>query len=160
MWYIFRPQKAFDTVSHSILLNKLSYYGVRGVALKWFESYLSNRKKFVSVNGVSLDLLNVTCGVPQGSVLGPLLFLIFINDLAVVSKTLKFYLFADDTNIYFDADKLEKIENVVNTELRKVNRCLILKKLALNSEKSNFVLFYTISKLHQEVRKLKLEINS
>ena len=124
----------------------MSYYGVRGVALKWFESYLSNRKQFPSVNGVSTDLLNVTCRVPLGSVLGPLLFLIFINDLQAVSKQLKFYLFADDTNIYFDAEKLEKIEKVVNSELRKVNRWLILNKLVLNIEKSNFVLFYTISK--------------
>ena len=99
------PKKPFDPVSHSILPDKLSYYGVRGVALKWCESHPGNRKQFLTVNGVSSDLLNVT----QGSVLGPLLFLIFINDLKEVSKKLKFYLFADDTNIYFDADKLEKI---------------------------------------------------
>ena len=140
------------------MLDKLSYYHVRGVALKWFESYLSNRKQFVSVNGVSSDLLNVTCGVPQGSVLGPLLSLIFINDLPAVSKKLKFYLFADNTNIYFDADKLEKIEKVVNTELRKVNRWLILNKLAPNVEKSNFALFYTISK--PPSRNLKIKIGN
>ena len=153
-------RKAFDTVSHSILLDKLSYYGVRGVALKWFESYLSNRKQFVSVNGVSSDLLNVTCGVPKGSVLGPLLFLIFINDLPAVSKKLKSYLFADDANIYFDADKLEKIEKVVNTELRKVNRWLILNKLALNVEKPNFVLFYTNPPPPPPPRNLKIKIGN
>ena len=76
----------------------------------------------MSVNGVSSDILDMKCGVAQGSVLGPLLFLILINDLLSVSKKFKFYLFADDTNIYFDAEKLEKIEKTVNAELKKVNR--------------------------------------
>ena len=149
-------KKAFDTVNHNILLDKMEYYGVRGNALKWFQSYLENSKQFVSVNGVSSEILDVKCGVPQDSVLGPLLFLIFINDLPEVSKKLKFYLFADDTNIYFESQNLNVIEKTVNAELRKVNRWLIINKLALSVEKSNFVLFHSASRVPSITIKIKI----
>ena len=95
-------RKAFDTVNHQILLQKLDHYGIRGSALIWFESYLDNRRQYVYFNGESSDLKSISCGVPQGSVLGALLFLLYINDLPNISSLLDFYLFADDTNLYYD----------------------------------------------------------
>ena len=92
-------QKAFDTVNHDILSMKLEHYGIRGTAQDWFKSYLLDRKQYVSLNGSNSSYLNVTCGVPQGSVLCHLLFLIYINDLPLASSKLAFYLFIDDTNI-------------------------------------------------------------
>ena len=135
-------QKAFDTVNHSILLKKMEHYGVRGIALDWVTSYLSNRKQYVSVNGYTSDYLNISCGVPQGSVLGPLLFLIYINDLLNVSKLLSFYLFADYTNIYFKSNDLTHLQKIVNHELKKV-KWLDANRLALDIDKTNFVIFHS-----------------
>ena len=92
--------KAFDTVNHNILLTKLEHCGIRGLALSWFKSYLTERKQVVIVNGVTSSEKEIRCGVPQGSVLGPLLFLLYINDIYNSSKDLDFRLFADDTSIY------------------------------------------------------------
>ena len=92
-------QKAFDTVEHDILLSKLEHYGIRGLANEWFKSYLSNRNQYVSINGYDSNLADVKFGVPQGSVLAPLFFLIYVNDLKQVLKFCKIHHFADDTNL-------------------------------------------------------------
>ena len=103
--------------------------------LDWFRSYLSNRKQYVSVNGKGSEPKSVTDGVPQRSVLGPLLFLIYINDLPSVYKVLSFYLFADDTNIYFKSYDIVHLQKVMNRELRKVRKWLDANHLALNIDK-------------------------
>ena len=139
-------RKAFDTVNHIILLKKLKHYGIRDSVNNWFESYLSNRKQYVFVNGESSQLRNITCGVPQGSVLGPLLFLIYINDLPNISKKLDFYLFADDTNIYFEAENPVLLETILNKELKKLHTWLVVNRLSLNIEKTNFVIFHPYNK--------------
>ena len=128
-------------MNHNILLMKLEYYGIRGTALDWFKSYLSGRKQYVSVNGSNSSHLSFTCGVPQGSVLGPLLFLLYINDLPLASSKLSFYLFADDTNIYNEAESLKQLQSVVNKELKKVKKWLDVNKLSLNIDKTNFIMF-------------------
>ena len=96
----FDLQKAFDTVDHGILLHKLYSYEIRGVMYKWLKNYLTGRKQFTVVNNVSSDIGSVLCGVPQGSVLGPLLFLIYINDILKAVPCDRIKLFVDDTNLF------------------------------------------------------------
>ena len=139
-------RKAFDTVNHNILLLKMEHYGVRGPPLQWFRSYLSERKQYVYNNGECSELKQISCGVPQGSVLGPLLFLIYINDLPNISKKLNLYLFADDTNIYYEDESLENLEIRVNKELKTLYLWLSVNRLALNIEKTNFVIFHPFNK--------------
>ena len=102
-------KKAFDTIDHNILLQKLEHYGIRGMVNDWLKSYLSNRKQYVKINGVESDCCNVVCGVPQCSILGPKLVLLYINDICNVSKLTKFILFADDTNMFYTDNNLQNI---------------------------------------------------
>jgi hypothetical protein len=144
-------KKAFDTVNHKILIDKLEHYGIRGRSLDWFSSYLTGRTQYTFCNGVNSELRTITCGVPQGSVLGPLLFLLYINDLPNISNKLKFYLFADDTNIFFESSDLESLEKTVNRELKKLSLWLNANRLALNISKTNFVIFAAKNKPLQNV---------
>ena len=91
--------KAFDTLDHKVLLTKLHYYGIRDIALNWFRSYLTKRTQYVDCNGVSSSIREIETGVPQGSILGPLLFIIYMNDIHTVSDNLNFILYADDTTL-------------------------------------------------------------
>ena len=138
--------KAFDTVNYEILLQKLECYGIRGVAKRWFESYFHNRQQFVSMGDVKSATKAISCGVPQGSVLGPLLFLLYVNDFQNCSKILDFHLFADDTNIFHAHKSITALEEITSEQLNLVHEWLCANKLSLNIEKSNFVIFHPIQK--------------
>ena len=132
-------EKAFDTVDHNILLKKQDHYGVRGTSNKWFESYLTDRKHFVSINGFNLNISAITRGVPQGSVLGPLLFLISINDLNAAIKDCKVHHFADDTNLL--NIKAKHLNKFINIGLKNLTKWLNANKIYLNFSKTEMVLF-------------------
>jgi len=140
--------KAFDTVDHDILLNKLENYGIRGTQLKWFASYFENRAQRVFCNGTLSELGLIKYGVPQGSNLGPLLFLLYINDLASVSPTLFFILFADDTNVFYSNGSWQTLIQIVNFELSTIAAWFQANKLTLNLEKTNFILFKSHRKIN------------
>ena len=131
-------RKAFDTVNHQILLNKLSRYGIRGVMFDWFKSYLSDRMQFIE-NKDEGSLLR--CGVPQGSKLGPLLFLIYVNDMPLVLKQTSSTLFADDTTIYGTASNYDELVRKINSDLARLSEWFKANKLTLNVEKSYGCIF-------------------
>ena len=133
-------QKAFDTVDHCILLDKLYFYGIRGLALDWFSSYLHDRQQFVNYCGCESNLKIIKCGVPEGSILGPLLFLLYINDLPQAYEYFMPILLADDTNLFatgYNLNDISQINNEVDNEYAWVKA----NKLSLNIDKTNFMLF-------------------
>ena len=134
-------QKAFDTVDHSILLDKLHCYGICVIANQWFFSYLSNRQQSVVYNGYESELKVINCGVPQGSILGPLLFLLYINDLTNVSSFFMPILFADDINLFCTGTDLKEITRLVHEEISNIYDWVNANKLSLNIDKTNFMLF-------------------
>ena len=133
-------QKAFNTVDRDILLSKLKHYGIRGVVYGWFESYLKERKQYVSISGYNSKHLSISLGVPQGSVLGPLLFLIY-NDLNTAIKHCKVHHFADDTNFLHMNDSIKKLNKAINSDLKNVTNWLNANKISLNASKAVLILF-------------------
>ena len=139
-------KKAFDTVDHLILLRNLEHYGVRGIINDWFSTYLLDRIQTTQIGSGISNKDQMLTGVPQGSVLGPLLFLIYVNDIYKLSNKLTFYLFADDTNLLYADKNLKSLENIVNIELSKICNWLTANKLFLNIKKSNYVIFHPYQK--------------
>ena len=149
-------KKAFDTVIHSILLAKLENYGIRGLINIWFKSYLTDRRQSIEIDNHISREEKTLCGVPQGSVLGPLLFLLYINDIYKCSSEFTFYLFADDTSIIYANNNLRTLELTVNSELAKVSEWLKANKLTLNIKKSNYIIFRPRQKTMPFVPQVKI----
>ena len=131
--------KAFDMVDHSLILRKLSFYGIRGIAHDWFRSYLANRHQYVSVNGGNSEIDKLEHGVPQGSILGPLLFIIFINDLPNIFADVHFILYADDANIIITGTTIKELENKINALIPKLTSWVGVNSLKLNTTKTKYM---------------------
>ena len=156
--------KAFDTIDHNIMLHKLSHYGVRGIELEWFKSYLSNRQQYVEFKGCRSTLRDITTGVPQGSILGPLLFIIYMNDIAHATTLFNVFCFADDTTFYSNLQRFleatpagSTVSSTINKELDKIVKWLAVNKLSLNASKTEMMQFrfrqnQNIATLPEELR--------
>ena len=143
--------KAFDTLDHDILLYKLNYYGIRDMSLNWFSSYLTQRQQYVEINGEKSPSLLISTGVPQGSILGPLLFLIYMNDIHLASDIFHSILYADDTTLQtplcafkipFTISQKHNLSSKINAELSKIQQWLEINKLSLNISKTKFMVFH------------------
>ena len=150
-------QKAFDTVNHQILIDKLEYYGIRGVSKNWFKSYLAERRQYVSIEGFKSETKQISHGVPQGSVLGPLLFLIYINDLHKAVHYSKTYHFADDTHLLNIGKSRKQVQKHMNIDLKCLFKWLTANKISLNCSKTELVTFHS-NKVSEKI-KLNIKIN-
>ena len=135
-------KKALDTVDHSILLDKVHFYGFRGIAHSWIKSYLENRSQCVEIENVCSTYKPINCGVPQGSILGPLLFLIYVNDISHSSSLLSFILFADDTNIFLSGKDIPSMFSTINIELNNVYKWCNANKLTIHPDKTKNMVFH------------------
>ena len=160
--------KAFDTLNHDILMKKLHYHGVRNNTLNWFHSYLTNRAQYTEYNETKSSLLEIETGVPQGSILGPLLFLIYVNDIHMVSRSLNFILYADDTTLTSPIcsftqggnSSISKVSNLINSELTKISDWFAVNKLSLNAGKTKFMIFHNHQKIITQNKIPCLKINN
>ncbi len=154
--------KAFDTLDHGILLSKLKYYGLCGTSLQLMESYISNRKQYVTVDGTDSEPSQITTGVPQSSIRGPLLFIIYINDIVNASNLFKFIIYADDIilsttlEIIMENQDNSTINSKINYELSRISDWLKTNKLSLNASKTRYMIFHTPQK---RINPLHIKIN-
>ena len=142
--------KAFDTISHDILIRKLEHYGIRGTCKDWFASYLTNRFQYTEIHGEQSTYLNINTGVPQGSILGPILFLIYVNDIKNCSN-LNILCFADDTTAYKSGPNIEDLITDVNIQLELLYTWLCCNKLSLNINKTSYTIFKPQSNAHHNL---------
>ena len=133
--------KAFDTVNHNILLNKLQYFGITGKCADWFEEYLKGRQQCTIANDVISSLKPIKCGVPQGSVCGPLLFLLYINDISKSLKKCKVSLYADDTVLYYSSNNLNQAVNNIQNDLAELSSWCDINKLTINCKKTKYCVY-------------------
>ena len=150
-------QKAFDTVNHDILVDKLMHYGIRGVANSWFKSYLTERTQYVSIDGYKSNKSPMQHGVPQGSVLGPLLFLVYINDLHTAIPYSNTYHFADDTHLLNTCVSPKQLQKRTNIDLKCLYKWLVANKISLNRSKTELIIFHS-NKLNENFQ-FKIKIN-
>ena len=134
-------QKAFDTVDHEILLAKLYHYGIRGNVFDWFKDYLTGRKQYVCISGSNSDYGNITCGVPQGSVLGPLLFLVYVNDIGRSVPNIPVKLFADDTNLFISHSSVAGLQADAEVAIVQLINWFVANKLSLSLDKTCYTVF-------------------
>lgn len=134
-------QKAFDTVNHEILLYKLQKLGVRGIVHDWFKNYLTDRYQYTFCNSIKSEMMEINCGVPQGSVLGPLLFLVYMNDINTALQDQKIKLFADDTNLFISGKSLSEASELAAECIDKLSEWFTINKLTLNIDKTCFMVF-------------------
>ena len=153
--------KAFDTVNHNISLEKLKAYAIQSENLKWFRSYLSNRKQFILYDDFKTEVKIVKFGVPQSCMLGPLLFLIFVNDISNSTKVLHPVLFVNDTNLFCSDSNIRTLFETAKQELSQINDWFLANKLSLNVKKTKYMFFHKCIEQENILLKLPLlQLNS
>jgi hypothetical protein len=137
--------KAFDVISHKILLRKLEFYGIRGIAKKWLSNYLSDRTQYVEIDNHKSNMCKIECGVPQGSILGPLLYLIYVNDISQSTQA-NILSFADDTSLYLSHRDIHTLFEKANVEINNLYDWFCANRLSLNAKKTKFIVINGLSK--------------